>query len=168
MVTFLNPLDAKIPFSFLANFWVWVTSEARGSVSLGFPPPLSIASPVAPASEEDLPPLSRMQCSTHLDPGMNGPVPRATVSAPLRVVGAQCSRAVFRALRIPRQTPKPLRPRDAVPDVRGQTEQGVWLPGISPPVKRQQGMTPGTAAMVSLSCCATPAGLQQQWSRIAV
>ena len=36
---FLNPLDAlipKIPFSFLADFWVWVTSEARGSPSVGF------------------------------------------------------------------------------------------------------------------------------------
>ena len=35
MMTFLNPLDALIPkilFSFLADFSVWVTSEARGSV----------------------------------------------------------------------------------------------------------------------------------------
>ena len=34
-MTFLNPLDVLIPkisFSFFANFWVWVTSEARGSV----------------------------------------------------------------------------------------------------------------------------------------
>ena len=33
MMTFLNPLDAlipNIPFSFFADFWVWVTSEARG------------------------------------------------------------------------------------------------------------------------------------------
>ena len=29
-------LIPKIPFSFLADFWVWVTSEARGSVSVGF------------------------------------------------------------------------------------------------------------------------------------
>ena len=39
MMTFLNPLDAlipKIPFSFYADFSVWVTSEARGSVSVGF------------------------------------------------------------------------------------------------------------------------------------
>ena len=39
IMTFLNPLDAlipKIPFSFFADFWVWVTSEARGSVSIGF------------------------------------------------------------------------------------------------------------------------------------
>ena len=39
MMTFLNPLDAlipKIPFSFFPDFWVWVTSEARGSVSVGF------------------------------------------------------------------------------------------------------------------------------------
>ena len=39
MMTFLNLLDTlipKIPFSFCADFWVWVTSEARGSVSLGF------------------------------------------------------------------------------------------------------------------------------------
>ena len=39
MMLFLNPLDAlipKIPFSFFADFWVWVTSEARGSVSVGF------------------------------------------------------------------------------------------------------------------------------------
>ena len=40
MMTFLNPLDALIPkiaFSFFsADFWVLVTSEARGSVSLGF------------------------------------------------------------------------------------------------------------------------------------
>ena len=39
MMTFLNPLDAlipKIPFSFFAFFWVWVTSEALGSVSVGF------------------------------------------------------------------------------------------------------------------------------------
>ena len=38
-MTFLNPLDAlipKIPFSFFSNFWVWATSEARGSVSVGF------------------------------------------------------------------------------------------------------------------------------------
>ena len=39
MMTFLNPLDAlipKIPFSFFAEFWVRVTSRARGSVSVGF------------------------------------------------------------------------------------------------------------------------------------
>ena len=39
MMTFLNPLDAlipKIPFSFFAEFWVRVTSEAQGSVSVGF------------------------------------------------------------------------------------------------------------------------------------
>ena len=39
MMTFLNPLDApipKIPFSFFADFWVRVTSETRGSVSVGF------------------------------------------------------------------------------------------------------------------------------------
>ena len=39
MMTFLSPLDAlirKIPFSFFAKFWVWVTSEARGSVLVGF------------------------------------------------------------------------------------------------------------------------------------
>ena len=39
MMIFLNPLDAlipKIPFSFFADFWVWVISEARGSVSAGF------------------------------------------------------------------------------------------------------------------------------------
>ena len=39
MMTFLSPLDAlipKIPCSFFADFWVWVTSEARGSVSVGF------------------------------------------------------------------------------------------------------------------------------------
>ena len=35
-MTFLNPLDALIPFSFFTDFWVWVTSEARGSVSVGF------------------------------------------------------------------------------------------------------------------------------------
>ena len=38
-MTFLNPLDAlipKIPFSFFPDFWVRVTSEARGSVSVGF------------------------------------------------------------------------------------------------------------------------------------
>ena len=38
-MTFLNALDAltpKIPFSFFADFWVWVTSEAWGSVSVGF------------------------------------------------------------------------------------------------------------------------------------
>ena len=32
-MTFLNPLDAlipKIPFSFFPDFWVWVTSKARG------------------------------------------------------------------------------------------------------------------------------------------
>ena len=36
---FLKPLDApipKIPFSFFALSWFWVTSEARGSVSAGF------------------------------------------------------------------------------------------------------------------------------------
>ena len=39
MITCLNPLDAlipKIPFSLFADFWVWVTSEAQGSVSVGF------------------------------------------------------------------------------------------------------------------------------------
>ena len=39
MMTSLKPLDAlipKIPFLFFADFWVWVTSEARGSVSVGF------------------------------------------------------------------------------------------------------------------------------------
>ena len=39
MMTFLNPLVAlipKVPFSFFADFWVWVTSEAWGTVSLGF------------------------------------------------------------------------------------------------------------------------------------
>ena len=38
-MTFLNPLDALIPkisFSFFADFSIWVTSEARGSVSVGF------------------------------------------------------------------------------------------------------------------------------------
>ena len=38
-MTFLNPLDAlipKIPFSSFPDFWVWVTSEARGAVSVGF------------------------------------------------------------------------------------------------------------------------------------
>ena len=37
-MTFLKPLNAlipKIPFSFFAEFWVWVTSKARGSVSVG-------------------------------------------------------------------------------------------------------------------------------------
>ena len=36
-MTFLSPRNAlipKIPFSFFPDFWVWVTSEARG-VSLG-------------------------------------------------------------------------------------------------------------------------------------
>ena len=39
MITFLNPLDTlipKIPFSVFADFWVWVTFEARGSDSVGF------------------------------------------------------------------------------------------------------------------------------------
>ena len=39
MMTSLNPLNApipKIPFSFLADFSVRVTSGARGSVSVGF------------------------------------------------------------------------------------------------------------------------------------
>ena len=39
MMTPLDPLGAlipKVPFSFFADFWVWVTSEARGSVSVGF------------------------------------------------------------------------------------------------------------------------------------
>ena len=39
MMTFPNPLDVlipKIPFSFFAGFWVWVTSEARGSILVGF------------------------------------------------------------------------------------------------------------------------------------
>ena len=38
-MTFLNPLDARIPkiqFSYFAEFWVRVTSGARGSVSVGF------------------------------------------------------------------------------------------------------------------------------------
>ena len=33
---FSEPLIPKIPFSFFADFWVWVTSEARRSVSVGF------------------------------------------------------------------------------------------------------------------------------------
>ena len=39
MMTFLNHLNElipKFPFSVFADFWVWVTSEARGSVSVGF------------------------------------------------------------------------------------------------------------------------------------
>ena len=39
MMPFLNPLDALIPkshYHFCANFWVRVTSEAQGSVSVGF------------------------------------------------------------------------------------------------------------------------------------
>ena len=43
MMVFLNPLDAlipKIPFSFFSEFWVRVTSGARGSVSLGFGGPV--------------------------------------------------------------------------------------------------------------------------------
>ena len=39
MMTFLNPLDAlipKIPFSFSPDFWVWVTSKAWKSDSVGF------------------------------------------------------------------------------------------------------------------------------------
>ena len=39
MMLFLNPLDVLIPkiqFSFFADFWVWVTSEAHGPVSVGF------------------------------------------------------------------------------------------------------------------------------------
>ena len=39
MMTFLNHLEAlipKIPVSLFADFRVWVTSEARGSVSVGF------------------------------------------------------------------------------------------------------------------------------------
>ena len=38
-MTFLNPLDTlipKIPFSFFPDFWVWVTSKAWGSDSVGF------------------------------------------------------------------------------------------------------------------------------------
>ena len=38
-MTFLNPLDAlipKIPFSFFPHFWVWVTSKAWVSDSVGF------------------------------------------------------------------------------------------------------------------------------------
>ena len=45
MMIFLNPLDAlipKIPFSFLAEFRVWITSGARGSASVGFWGGLSI------------------------------------------------------------------------------------------------------------------------------
>ena len=39
MMLFLNPIDALNPnigFSFFAEFWVWVTSGARGSISVGF------------------------------------------------------------------------------------------------------------------------------------
>ena len=42
VLIFLNPLDAlivlrgNIPFSFFPDFWVWVTSKARGSDSVGF------------------------------------------------------------------------------------------------------------------------------------
>ena len=44
MMTFLNPLDAlipKSPFSFFGDFWVRVTSEAQGSVSVGFGGPVN-------------------------------------------------------------------------------------------------------------------------------
>ena len=39
MMTFLSPLKAltpKIPFSFLGHLCAWVTSKARGSISVGF------------------------------------------------------------------------------------------------------------------------------------
>ena len=39
IMIFLKPLNAlipKIPLSFFAEFWVWVTSGARGLVSVGF------------------------------------------------------------------------------------------------------------------------------------
>ena len=72
----------KIPFSFFADFWVWVTSEAWGSVSVGFwgscqlslfwgegggqgalsPPPPSIASPVAPVLLLELVALTERAC----------------------------------------------------------------------------------------------------------
>ena len=73
MITFLSPLNAlipKLPFSFLADFLVWLTSKAWGSISVGFrgsrqwspflgerevqlggsndPPPSSIERPTAP------------------------------------------------------------------------------------------------------------------------
>ena len=78
-MTFLNPLNAlipRIPFSFFADFWIWVTSKAWGSVSVAFwgccqlspfwgrggssqgalltppPPPPPIASPVAPGQAQ--------------------------------------------------------------------------------------------------------------------
>ena len=63
----LDPLIPKIPFSFFSDFGVWVTSEARGSVSVGFwgsrqgvglaralstpPPPLASGSESPPAPE---------------------------------------------------------------------------------------------------------------------
>ena len=44
MMIFLNPLDALLPkvlCSFFAKFRVWVTSGARGSVSVGMWGPIS-------------------------------------------------------------------------------------------------------------------------------
>ena len=44
MMSFLNRRDVLVPkllFSFFATFWVWVTSGARGSVSVGFGGPVN-------------------------------------------------------------------------------------------------------------------------------
>ena len=73
--TFLNALEAlipKIPFSFFAEFWAWVTSGAPGSVLVGFgeavllgvlarglyrppPPPPGVELPPAPGLQDPFP-----------------------------------------------------------------------------------------------------------------
>ena len=62
-MTFLNPLNAlipKIPFSFFPDFWVWVTSEAQGSDSVGFWGSCQLSSiGVQPEGSIDPPPPKR-------------------------------------------------------------------------------------------------------------
>ena len=70
-------LIRKIPFSFFPDFWVWVTSEARGSVSVGFlgscqlslfggGPTGGLYRPPPPPGNEN--PASPMQQALHISP----------------------------------------------------------------------------------------------------
>ena len=82
-MTFLNPLDAlipKIPLSFFPDFWVWVTTKAWGSDSVGFwglcqlspfgggvRPEGSIDPPPPPGNENPASSVGAVSCRVPLD-----------------------------------------------------------------------------------------------------
>ena len=91
-MTFLNPLDAlipKIPFSFFPDFWVWVTSKAWGSDSVGFWGSCQLSpfwgrGGVRPEGSIDPPPASRRVAQPSHIPS---PHPRKTRYLSGRAVG---------------------------------------------------------------------------------